>query len=67
MGLVYPAWCYDMVNVLANAWATTDPADFAAVNAFIAANPINGVTGFLDFTNGVTRCTRRRLMIQRRV
>ena len=54
MGLVYPAWCYDMVNVLANAWATTDPADFAAVNAFIAANPINGVTGFLDFTKGVT-------------
>jgi branched-chain amino acid transport system substrate-binding protein len=54
MGMVYPAWCYDMVNVLANAWANTDPSDFAAVNAFIAANPTDGVTGHLDFTNGVT-------------
>ena len=54
MGLVYPAWCYDMVNVLANAWANADPADFAAVNAFIAANPTNGVTGHLDFANGAT-------------
>lgn len=54
MGMVYPAWCYDMVNVLANAWSNTDPSDFAAVNAFIAANPTNGVTGFLDFSNGVT-------------
>lgn len=54
MGMVYPAWCYDMVNVLANAWKNVDPADFKAVNEFIAANPTNGVTGFLDFTNGVT-------------
>jgi branched-chain amino acid transport system substrate-binding protein len=54
MGMVYPAWCYDMVNVLANAWNNVDPADFAAVNAFIAANPTDGVTGHLDFTNGVT-------------
>jgi branched-chain amino acid transport system substrate-binding protein len=54
MGLVYTAWCYDMVNVLANAWTNTDPSDFAAVNAFIAANPTDGVTGHLDFTNGVT-------------
>lgn len=54
MGMVYPAWCYDMVNVLANAWANADPADFAAVNQFIAANPIQGVTGFLNFANGVT-------------
>ena len=52
MGLVYTAWCYDMVNVLANAWANTDPADFAAVNAYIAANPTNGVTGHLNFANG---------------
>ena len=52
MGLVYPAWCYDMVNVLANAWANADPADFAAVNAYIAANPTNGVTGHLNFANG---------------
>jgi len=54
MGFVYPAWCYDMVNVLANAWANTDPADFKAVNDFIAKNPINGVTGYLDFANGAT-------------
>ncbi len=25
MGLVYPAWCYDMVNVLAKAWANDGP------------------------------------------
>lgn len=50
MGMVYPAWCYDMVNVLANAWANVDPSDFAAVNAFIAANPTDGVTGHLDFS-----------------
>lgn len=50
MGMVYPAWCYDMVNVLANAWTSTDPADFAAVNAFIASNPTDGVTGHLDFS-----------------
>jgi branched-chain amino acid transport system substrate-binding protein len=50
MGMVYPAWCYDMVNVLANAWASTDPADFAAVNTFIASNPTDGVTGHLDFS-----------------
>lgn len=49
MGMVYPAWCYDMVNVLANAWANVDPADFAAVNDFIAKNPTDGVTGHLDF------------------
>ncbi|MFM7597483.1 MAG: ABC transporter substrate-binding protein [Actinomycetota bacterium] len=53
MGMVYPAWCYDMVNVLANAWKNVDPADFAAVNAFIAANPIQGVSGYLNFANGV--------------
>lgn len=50
MGMVYPAWCYDMVNVLANAWANVDPTDFAAVNAFIASNPTDGVTGHLDFS-----------------
>lgn len=54
MGMVYPAWCYDMVNVLAQAWASNDPADFAAVNEFIASNPYNGVTGYIDFANGVT-------------
>ena len=54
MGFVYPAWCYDMINVLSNAWANTDPADFKAVNDFIAKNPISGVTGFLDFSNGAT-------------
>jgi len=53
MGMVYPAWCYDMVNVLANAWKNVDPADFAAVNAFIAANPTQGVSGYLNFANGV--------------
>lgn len=50
MGMVYPAWCYDMVNVLANAWSQVDPSDFAAVNEFIAANPTDGVTGHLDFS-----------------
>ncbi|MBI1352164.1 MAG: ABC transporter substrate-binding protein [Actinomycetales bacterium] len=50
MGMVYPAWCYDMVHVLANAWSNVDPTDFAAVNAFIAANPTDGVTGHLDFS-----------------
>ena len=52
MGLVYPAWCYDMVNVLANAWKNVDPTDFAAVNAYIAANPTEGVSGHLNFANG---------------
>ena len=52
MGFVYPAWCYDMVNVLANAWKSTDPTDFAAVNKFIASNPTSGVTGYLDFAKG---------------
>ena len=54
MGMVYPAWCYDMVNVLAQAWANTDPADFAAVNQYIASTPYQGVTGYIDFANGVT-------------
>ncbi|MGA0210184.1 MAG: ABC transporter substrate-binding protein [Candidatus Nanopelagicales bacterium] len=54
MGMVYPAWCYDMINVLAQAWSSVDPADFAAVNEFIAANPYNGVTGYIDFANGAT-------------
>jgi ABC-type branched-subunit amino acid transport system substrate-binding protein len=53
MGMVYPAWCYDMVNVLSKAWANVDPADFAAVNEYIAANPYDGVTGHIDFANGV--------------
>ena len=52
MGLVYPAWCYDMVNVLANAWKNVDPTDFAAVNAYIAANPTEGVSGHLNFAIG---------------
>jgi branched-chain amino acid transport system substrate-binding protein len=52
MGFVYPAWCYDMVNVLANAWKSTDPTDFAAVNKFIASNPTDGITGHLDFSKG---------------
>ncbi|CAB4947093.1 MAG: ABC transporter substrate-binding protein [Actinobacteria bacterium] len=50
MGMVYPAWCYDMVKVLANAWTNVDPADFKAVNDFIAKNPTDGVTGHLDFS-----------------
>ncbi len=56
MGMVYPAWCYDMVNVLANAWKSTDPKDFKAVNEFIAKNPTDGITGRLDFSaaNGAT-------------
>ena len=54
MGFVYPAWCYDMVNVLANAWKNADPADFKAVNDYIAKNPTQGVTGFLDFSQGAT-------------
>lgn len=56
MGMVYPAWCYDMVNVLANAWKNVDPTDFKAVNEFIAKNPTDGVTGHLDFSaaNGAT-------------
>lgn len=52
MGLVYPAWCYDMVNVLAKAWANVDAKDFKAVNAYIAAHPVDGVTGHLDFAKG---------------
>jgi len=54
MGMVYPAWCYDMVNVLAQAWNNVDPADFAAVNEFIASNPYAGVTGYIDFSAGAT-------------
>lgn len=53
MGMVYTAWCFDMINALANAWANVDPSDFASVNDFIASNPTQGVTGFLDFANGV--------------
>lgn len=56
MGMVYPAWCYDMVNDLANVWKTTDPTDFKAVNAAIAKTPYDGVTGHIDFSkpNGST-------------
>lgn len=50
MGMVYPAWCYDMVNVLANAWKSVDPTDFKAVNEYIKSNPTDGVTGHLDFS-----------------
>ena len=50
MGMVYTGWCYDTVNVLANAWKNVDPADFAAVNEYIKANPYDGVTGHLDFS-----------------
>lgn len=53
MGMVYTAWCYDMVNVLAQAWGSSDPADFAAVNAAIASTPYDGVTGHINFANGV--------------
>lgn len=53
MGMVYPAWCYDMVNVLAQAWSAADPADFAAVNSAIASTPYDGVTGHINFANGV--------------
>lgn len=51
MGLVYTGWCYDAVHVLAQAWSNEDPADFAAVNAYIAANPYDGISGHLDFSN----------------
>ena len=51
MGMVYSGWCYDTVQVLANAWRNVDPADFAAVNEYIKANPYDGVTGHLDFSN----------------
>jgi len=56
MGMVYPAWCYDMVNDLAAAWKTADPSDFKAVNAAIASTPYDGVTGHIDFSkpNGST-------------
>ena len=54
MGLVYTGWCYDAVQVLAQAWNTVDPSDFAGVNKFIAENPYDGVTGHLDFSNVTT-------------
>jgi branched-chain amino acid transport system substrate-binding protein len=51
MGLVYTGWCYDAVQVLAQAWRSVDPSDFAAVNKYISANPYDGVSGHLDFSN----------------
>lgn len=51
MGLVYTGWCYDAVNVLADAWENTDPSDFPAVNEYIRTHPYDGVTGHIDFSN----------------
>lgn len=51
MGLVYTGWCYDAVNMLADAWENTDPSDFAAVNDYLRTHPYDGVTGHIDFSN----------------
>lgn len=51
MGLVYTGWCYDAVNMLADAWKTTDPADFPAVNDYLRTHPYDGVTGHIDFSD----------------
>jgi branched-chain amino acid transport system substrate-binding protein len=51
MGLVYTGWCYDAVNMLAQAWAVTDPTDFPAVNDYLRSNAYDGVSGHIDFAN----------------
>jgi branched-chain amino acid transport system substrate-binding protein len=50
-GIVYTGWCYDMVQMLKNAWTAVDPADTKAVVAHLKANPYDGTTGHIDFTN----------------
>ncbi|MEK7423710.1 MAG: ABC transporter substrate-binding protein [Actinomycetota bacterium] len=51
MGLVYTGGGYDMVKMLAQAWQTTDPSDFAAVVAALRSTPYRGVNGYYDFNN----------------
>jgi branched-chain amino acid transport system substrate-binding protein len=50
-GLVYTGWCYDMVQMLKNAWTAVDPADTKGVVAHLKANPYDGTTGHIDFSN----------------
>jgi branched-chain amino acid transport system substrate-binding protein len=50
-GIVYTGWCYDMVQMLKNAWSEVDPKDTKGVVAHLKANPHDGTTGHIDFTN----------------
>ena len=50
-GIVYTGWCYDMVQMLKNAWTDVDPADTKAVVAHIKSHPYDGTTGHIDFSN----------------
>ncbi len=51
MGLVYSGGGYDAVHLLAEAWKTADPSDFAASSAAIRALEYRGVNGFYQFDN----------------
>jgi branched-chain amino acid transport system substrate-binding protein len=50
-GLVYTGWCYDMVQILKDAWTNVDPADTHAVMDWIKSHPYDGTTGHIDFSN----------------
>jgi branched-chain amino acid transport system substrate-binding protein len=50
-GIVYTGWCYDMVQMLKLAWTAVDPSDTKGVVAFLKANPYDGTTGHIDFSN----------------
>ena len=50
-GIVYTGWCYDMVQMLKNAWTAVDPSDAKGVVAHLKANPYDGTTGHIDFSN----------------
>jgi len=50
-GLVYTGWCYDMVQILKDAWTNVDPADTHAVMDWIKSHPYDGTTGHIDFSD----------------
>ena len=50
-GLVYTGWCYDMVQILKDAWTNVDPADTKAVMDWIKSHPYDGTTGHIDFSD----------------
>lgn len=49
MGMVYTGSGYDTVHILAQVWATVDPADFDAVGRAIKAISYRGVCGTYTF------------------
>ena len=51
IGLCYTGSAYDTVNILKNAWSSTNPDDFKAVADYVRTHVYRGVDGAVSLDN----------------